>query len=263
MFYALLKNKDNTDKREEALQALAELRADFAIQHACKGFKINVDEALQLIKNMDDNTLTKEDREKRDRISAAVDNLVEFSVCAEYQLLKKALDLKPGSINFEDEEEMDEYEDLCSKYNKIYAAVENDDIEYAMLMAWQWLRYHENTYLTYWTQNDDRVRPWHYALQGFTAKRDDFPSWMIPPIEWACRCFLISSNDAMGNADIKNIQAKAPKKPKELDGVFSESVCKCGRIFSKSHPYFDVDKADKPMLKRLVKNIMEKYYGEG
>ena len=63
--------------------------------------------------------------------------------------------------------------------------------------------------------------------------------------------------------DIKNIQAKAPKKPKELDGVFSESVCKCGRIFSKSHPYFDVDKADKTMLKRLVKNIREKYYGEG
>src|SRR5574344_2228174 len=126
-----------------------------------------------------------------------------------------------------------------------------------------WLSYSENMILTYMTMNDDRVRPWHYELQGFSAKRNDFPAWMVPPIEWACRCFLINGEDTLAQTDIKKISAKIPKKPKQIDGVFSESVAKCGRIFSKSHPYFNVRKEDKDKLKGIVKRIKEKYYVTG
>ena len=86
---------------------------------------------------------------------------------------------------------------------------------------------------------------------------------MIPPIEWGCRCFLLTSDGGLfASSEAKKVSAKTPQKPKEIDGVFSESVATCGRIFSHAHRYFEVDKADKPMLDRIVSNIRMKYYGE-
>lgn len=259
----------NRTSREEILGELMSLRAEYAINHAIEGFKMDIEEALQLLKNTADNNLTQEDIDKRDRLVAMVDNLTEFAVCEEYQMYKEVLDVNPNiydeEIDFNDDDALEKYYDICKKYNQTYAAVENEDISYAMSVAYLWIHWSSNTYLTYMTQNDDRVRPWHYALQGFTARRDDFPSWMIPPIEWACRCFLISENgDAIAsNNKIKDVKASfdIPEKPSQIDDVFSDSVAKCGRIFGKSHPYFNVAKADKERLKEYVDSVRKKYYG--
>lgn len=269
LFMAFLKNI-NSDDRDEILYALMELRADLAINHAFKGFDIDVDEALLLLKTLDDNNLTKEDKDKRDRIVAAVDNLIDFAVCEEYQVSQKAQEIYNShddgyEIDFNDPDDIGDYTDICALYNDIYAAVENGDIEYAMSVASKWIHLPGNEYLTYWTMNDGKVRPWHLALQGYTARRDDFPSWMIPPIEWNCRCFLISSADA----DETNVEAsiahkviaKIPNKPKQIGDVFSESVAKCGKIFGQSHPYFIVNENDTEFLKTCVKNLKTKYYG--
>lgn len=266
LFIALLKKLDDYVSREEALEELATLRAQLAISHAFKGMKIDNDRAIQLLKNLDDNNLTKYDIEKRDRLVAIVENLSDFGVAEEYQLMKKVMKLQESGygIDFNDEEAMAEYYGLCERYNDTYAAVENQDIEFAAGIALWWIGVAENTWLTYMTQNDDRVRPWHFALQGFTARKLDFPEWMIPPIEWRCRCFLESSDGgvyAKGN-DLHKVVAKVPKKPKELDGVFDESLAKCGRIFGKKHPYFQVDKADSEMLKKISKKIKKLYYGK-
>ena len=242
----LLALKNNINK-EEALEALCELRANIACQHAFKGFHMDEYQALQLLKNAADNSLTKIDKAKRDRLIAAVNNLIEFSVCEEYQLFKSI----PKTIS----SDLSDYDDLCETYNKTYATVENKDIEYAMGVALAWCFYTEKTILTYMTQNDDRVRPWHQALEGFSAYRDDFPAWMIPPIEWGCRCYIMNSDGIV----VQNA-TKIPQKPKKLDNVFSESVAKCGRIFSKSHPYFQISKADKKMLNGIVERIKAKYY---
>ena len=90
---------------------------------------------------------------------------------------------------------------------------------------------------------------------------------MIPPIEWNCRCFLISSDsaDEVWNkaSNLRKVMDKAPKKPKQIDGVFSESVAKCGRIFSSSHSYFSVKAEDKEFLQSCVERIKSKYYGKG
>lgn len=266
LFIALLKKIDDDISREEALKELAALRTQIAMRHLFEGMKIDNDRALQLLKNIDDNNLTKHDIEMRDRLVAAVENLSEFSTAEEYQLMKKAVKLHESGygIDFNDEEIMEEYYDLCEKYNSTYASVENQDITFAASIALWWIGMAENTWLTYMTQNDDRVRPWHFALQGFTERKINFPEWMIPPIEWGCRCFL-ESNEGWIYArenDIKKAQAKVPEKPKEIDGVFEESLAKCGRIFGKKHPYFKVDKADVGMLKRIAKNIKKKYYGK-
>ena len=280
LFVSLLKNMTDRTSREEILGELMALRAEYIIRHAIDGFKMDVDEALQLLKNTDDNNLTKGDIEKRDRLVAMVNNLTEFAVCEEYQMYKDVLAANPNiyddEIDFNDEDAMEPYYEICNRYNSTYATVENEDAAYAMSIAAMWLWCSPNTYLTYMTQNDDRVRPWHYALQGFTARRDDFPAWMIPPIEWGCRCFLMSeSGDIIASGDkVKQVQVgkpldalavkasfDVPEKPSQLDNIFSESVAKCGRIFGKSHPYFKVAKADKTKLKEYVENIRKQYYG--
>lgn len=271
LFINFLKNI-HSDNRDEVLFALMELRADLAISHAFRGFNIDEEEALLLLKNLDDNNLTQEDKDKRDRVVAAVNNLIEFAVCEEYQVAKKADEVYQLHVDEDEEYDIDfnaptdieEYYGICALYNDTYAAVENGDIEYSMLIARKWIGTPVTEYLTYWTMNDAKVRPWHMELQGYTAKRDDFPSWMIPPIEWHCRCYLISSSgeDVSASAsDMKKIKAKVPTKPSQIDGVFSESVAKCGRIFSAAHSYFQINEADKETLQNYVTRLKSKYYG--
>lgn len=272
LFLNFLKNIDG-DSRDEILYALMELRADLAISHAFRGFGIDEDEALLLLKNLDDNNLTKQDKDKRDRLVAAVNNLIDFAVCEEYQVAKQVQNVydvhvdydENYDIDFNNPADMSDYDIICSLYNDTYASVENADIEYAMGIAYKWIQFGSAEYLTYWTMNDSKVRPWHLALQGYTAKRDDFPAWMIPPIEWHCRCFLISASgdDVLGNAsELRNVSAKVPQKPSQIDDTFSESVAKCGRIFGKTHSYFQVKQKDKAFLQDCVTNIKTKYYGQ-
>lgn len=270
LFISFLKNIHSNDK-EEAEYALMELRADLLMHHAYDGFQIDEVEALQLLKNLNDDTLTKEDKDKRDRLVAAVENLIAFAVCEEYQMENKVISIYQSKkskdedyeIDYNDPEDIDDYNSVNALYNDTYAAVENADVAYAMGIARWWIGMNSDQLLTYWTMNDAKVRPWHMALQGYTARRDEFPSWMIPPIEWNCRCFLISSDSAdevWNNADLKKVMAKVPKKPKEIDNTFSESVAKCGKIFSASHPYFKVKADDKDFLSSCVERIKQKYY---
>lgn len=269
LFINFLKNI-NSDNKDEILYALMELRADLAISHAFKGFEVDEEEALLLLKNLSDNNLTQHDKDKRDRLVAAVNNLIEFAVCEEYQVTQQAEQIyethkeddEDYEIDFNDQVDMLDYDAICDLYNDTYASVENADIEYAMGIAYKWIQFGSSEYVTYWTMNDNRVRPWHLALQGYTDRRDDFPAWMIPPIEWHCRCFLMSSEDdsVIGSADFKKVVGKVPKKPSQLNDVFSESVAKCGRIFGKSHSYFQVKAKDKAYLQDCVSNIKKKYY---
>lgn len=270
LFVNFLKNI-HSDNHDEILYALMELRADLAISHAFKGFNIDEDEALLLLSNKEDNNLTQQDKDKRDRLVAAVNNLIDFAVCEEYQVAKQAEQVyathveydEDYAIDFNDPSDMCDYDAICDLYNDNYASVENADIEYAMGIAYKWIQFGSSEYLTYWTMNDNRVRPWHLALQGYTERRDDFPAWMIPPIEWHCRCFLMNTEgDEVigGSLEIKKVMGKAPQRPPQLDGVFSESVAKCGRIFSSSHSYFNVAIEDKQFLRNCVDNIKSKYY---
>lgn len=265
LFINLVKSLRDPDNKKQALLDLARLRAQLAISHAFEGFDIEQDEAIRLINQTGD--LSELDEEKKKRLIAAINNLIEFSVCEEYQLMTNIyktlpdFDFDSDEFDADNEEAMEPLEELNKKYNLIYAGVENMDIEYAMMIALAWISSGKEATLTYMTQNDDRVRPWHFALQGFSAKKDDFPSWMIPPIEWGCRCFLVDSNgDSVINQLDLHVFAKAPKKPKHIDDVFSESVAKCGRIFGKSHSYFKVGDKDKDALKEMVELIKQDYY---
>lgn len=263
LYIALLKSL-RTDDRESALYALSELRTEIAFSYVLEGLGVDFDTAKSLLMSGEDNNLTQYDKDLRDRLKAAIQNLIDFSVCEEYQLFDETLEtLGDDEIDYNS----DEYEELlmiCKKYNDTYSVIENADIAYAGTMAARWIRMSASDWVMYWTQNDAKVRPWHMALQGYAAPRDEFPSWMIPPIEYNCRCFLEWLEVPTASASLKKIKGSAKNacKPKQLSDVYSESLAKCGRIFGPSHNYFSVKERDKDMLKGFVSKLRTKYYGK-
>lgn len=254
---AVVKNIELDADVDGALYELMELRAEISVNYLLAGLELDEEDALMLLENLEDDSLTQQERDIRDRLVAGIDNLIEFSVCAEYQAFMEL----PDDIDMDDQEQLEELEDLSDKYHLRYASVENEDVRYSAEMAYKWVTlYSASTWLTYMTMNDDRVRPWHRELEGFSAPRDLFPQWMIPPIEWGCRCRL---EDLSGNAvenSIRDVSAKAPRKPRQIDDIFSESLCRCGRIFGKSHPYFRVRSDHREKLSEYVSRLRGKYH---
>lgn len=261
LYIALLKNWTSS-QREETLFALMELRAEYAIGHLLEGLGIDMDEAISLLENMEDDSVTQHDKDMRDRLYVGITNLIDFAVCEEYQLYDDTLELhgEETDIDFMSDE-YDALVGLCRRYNDIYATVEDADIKYAGIMAAFWMGLSSKDWLVYWTQNDIKVRPWHMALQGYAAPAEEFPSWMIPPIEYNCRCFLERIDGAYAQGDLHKVvgSAKEVKKPSEISGVYDESLAKCGRIFGPAHDYFNVKEKDKEMLNGFVAKLCTKY----
>lgn len=260
--YETLLNSMNTDGEKEALYTLSEKRTDIAFKYLTKGFNISVDWGLHLLQLSDG--LTEDEQKMKERVEAGINNLIDFSVCEEYQLYKEVDNLIGDSEIDIDVEDYAELIALCKKYNDTYSAIENADISYSGVIAAWWIKRASNEYLVYWTQNDARVRPWHMALQGYAAHPDEFPSWMIPPIEYHCRCFLTGLDLSEASANLHNIKnvTKEFEKPSQLSDVYSESLAKCGRIFGPSHSYFTVMEDDTEMLHDFVGRLKEKYYGK-
>lgn len=238
--------------RTITLSDLAEIikqRAVFAFAHACSGFDMSFDEGLGLIRDMGDGNLTVEEREKRDILLAAFDNLVDFATVEEYQMLSEMLEKSNGEGTTDDDMEA-----IFSKYNDRYASVENNDIEYALGIAAAWIGVNELTTITYTTQGDERVRDSHRALDGLTFTKRNFPEWLIPPIDWGCRCYLVTEfgSNLLGKFDF-------PEDYKQnVNPVFARSIAKKGPIFSDAHPYFAVQKEHLKELKQISKTIKKK-----
>ena len=253
VFEEWVQNHGINDDYEEILESLAGLRAKFAIQYALEGFNIEWDKALEMIRET--TGLSEEQQERRRILVAAVDNIVDFAVAEEYQMLEEILDLVG------DESEAEEiWGDIFEKYNLTYANVEDMDIAYAMHVADMLAAISSETWLEYNTQRDDRVRPWHAIYDGFMAPKFAFPEWLIPPIEWQCRCYLeeVSARDAI--KDVRAQRVVIPNMPEWFDRTFEESVAFGGRIFSEYHPYFSIDAGDRVTLDRISGRIKEQYF---
>ena len=246
------------DGRLEAVEELMALRASHIIGHALDGFSITLEEALELLRNTDG--LSELDAARRDIVVAAVDNLIDFAVAEEYQMLSELPDFDDENDGDEDEHEGLTDNDIYAifdRYNKRYAYVENKDAEYAMIVAAGLVAVKPTTILTYMTQGDERVRPWHLQYEGVSAPKASFPAWLIPPIEHMCRCFLIE--DTISNS----VQAASKNKlemPEWFNPTFKESVALGGRIFSDEHPYFQIDEEHNKTLQSISKRIKSKYF---
>ena len=251
IFKRLLDNMTDDFDSWEVMEELMALRADFAIHYALRGFDLDYEKALELLRTSEDG-LSEADKARRDVIVAAVDNLVDFAVAEEYQMFEELDELEE-----EDEEEMEE---IFAKYNNRYAKIENQDTEYAMMIAAQLVLLSNNVTLMYMTQGDERVRPWHLQYEGFTAPKLQFPAWLIPPIEHACRCYLVEDSVVGKIADVQNAASSTPEMPEWFNRTFKESVAFGGRIFSDEHPYFQIDPLHEPTLQAIASRIKSKYF---
>lgn len=248
---------DHTDERWELLEAMMELRAEFAINHAIKGFGMDIEKALELIRNKN-NGLSRLEREQRDILVAAIDNLIDFAVAQEFQMSQHL----PNDFDYNDQTDIDKCEDIFWRYNHTYAKIENEDIEYAMQIAAAWSIHTNSTVFTYMTQGDERVRPWHLALEGTSHPKSSFPAWLIPPIEHGCRCYLVEeSSDVLNKiSDISKVVCQNDEMPDFVNPVFKESVAKGGRIFSEAHSYFTIPKKYKKKLRHISHTIKSKWF---
>lgn len=248
----------------ESLEDLMAARADIAIRRAFDGFGLSYDEAIDLIRNADG--LDSEQLAKRNIILAAVDNLVDFSVAEEYQMADDMAELEE-TLSEEETEEMEEetwlnfYMPVFSKFNDRFMRTENQDVEYAMIVAAYLSAIKNETVLMYMTMGDERVRPWHLQYEGFTAPKSSFPAWLIPPIEHQCRCFLVE--DTASGVESVKAASRVPAMPKWFNRTFKESVALGGRIFSDEHPYFQVDERHVGRLNTIAQRIKEKYLKDG
>lgn len=254
IFEKLLYSIPNDMESWEVMEELMALRADFAIHHALNGFGLEYDTALDLLRTAADG-LTEAEKAKRNVIVAAVDNLVDFAVAEEYQM---ALELPEFEAELE-EDDLEEVMAIFAKYNDRYALIENQDAEYAMIIAAQLLAVSNTTVLTYMTQGDERVRPWHLQYEGYSAPKSSFPAWLIPPIEHACRCYLVEDSVIGKLQDVQGAVIRVPDMPEWFNPTFKESVALGGRIFSDEHPYFQVQGEHKEILQSIADRIKSKY----
>ena len=213
---------------------IATLRCSFLIDKAITGLRIDFNEALNILKN-NNAGLTEKDKQIREVLVAAIDNLVDFSIAEEFQMVNEL----PDEIDLND---IDKYEEICEKYNFTYANQENNDVLYAAS-------------ITYMTQGDERVRASHLSLEGLSFPKNEFPSDLIPPIDYACRCYLMSNGfESHVLASLKNVYSS-----KIVNPIFSESLATAGRIFSDKHPYFKIPLKKHEKLHEIGKRIKNKF----
>lgn len=226
-FRRMVYNHENSAERWEVFDDIITLRASFLIDRALSGLRIDFDRALEILQN-NNNHLTAREETERDTLLAAIDNLIDFAAAEETALMSEL----PDELDLEN---MEIYEDTCRKYNETYAEAENGQVYHAAAIAAWWIATSAETIITFNTQGDERVRPWHLSFDGFSYPKSEFPPELIPPIEWGCRCFLTANGFASVYGTLRETGFKGKVNP-----IFAESLAKGGRIFSSAHPYFSL-----------------------
>lgn len=222
-FRRMVYNAENCAERLEVFDDIITLRASFLIDSVLDGLRIDFDRAIELLqaKNLH---LTERDESERDTLIAAFDNLVDFAVAEEMAMMQEL----PDELDLA---EMESYEAICRKYNETYAETEDAQVLHAGIITSFWMGTSNETIITFNTQSDERVRPWHLSYEGVSYPKSHFPPELIPPIEWACRCYLTAD----GYGSVMNAILRPQIK---VNPIFAESLATRGRIFTDAHPYF-------------------------
>ena len=227
----------------EDLADIIENRINFSFEYCSTGFGLDFDDALEIVKNGNEHLVTSQEKDRRKCLVAALENLIDFVIASQTQM-------------YMDFDETEDPEEVFEMYNKRFAEVENADIWFMATIADWFTKLPEYTTLMYMTQGDERVRDSHRALEGLSYPKASFPEWLIPPIDWRCRCYLVES---FASANYKEFDKLDDKIEKAVNPIFRESLAKGGRIFSDAHPYFNIDERLKDKVMKLSKDFKLQY----
>ena len=152
-FRRLTHSPEDSAESWHIMEEIIMLRTASLYSRVLEGLKMDFDRALELLRNHNGFT-TLQDKEERDILAAAIDNLVEFAAAGEYAMMD---DVREHS----QDEGFEDYEGICEKYNLAYAETENGQVLYAAGIAGWWINRPSDALITYMTQGDGRVRDSH------------------------------------------------------------------------------------------------------
>ena len=223
------------------MEDMVSLRASFLIDRALTGLRIDFDKALELLRERN-NFTTQREHEQRNIVLAAVDNLIDFAAAQQWTMISELAE----------QADMEIYESTCRLYNYTYAEAENGQVQHSAAIAAWWIGTSAQTIITFMTQSDERVRPWHLSHEGESYLKSQFPPELIPPIEWGCRCYLVADGFGSVYGAIRENGGKHSVNP-----IFAESLATAGRIFTHAHPYFrqQLPEPMQEIVTRIKKNI--------
>lgn len=191
-------------------------------------------------------------------VISAMENLLDFAICQEYKMMSEIEDL----YNEDDEDDIqvdeDDVMDVFFKYNGLWATIEDNTVMQSAAIANMWGNLSSNSIMQFTTQRDERVRYSHSALDGYKAPKNDFPSELIPPIDYNCRCFLVNSGDGNFDRDESYVELERDLISK-TNSVFAGSLATYGAIFGKSHSYFDIEQKDSEEYNTIKTLIRERF----
>lgn len=253
-FRRIIELSETEDDVWDGIEFLSEIRSDALIDRVLVGLNLTLGEARHKLK-MANSELSEKDREERDILVAAFDNMIDFAVAQQFSMMAALEHTETDDIF--SEADILEYETVFEKFNLKYAYQENQDVKYSAAVAYWWLSVAGNPLITFVTQRDERVRDSHAILDGESFLKNEFPQELIPPIEFGCRCYLTSENHGVTASTRKSFNEDL-----EHDPVFAESLAKGGRIFTDKHSYFQIPARSKPKVNEISKNIKSKFYGD-
>lgn len=184
------------------------------------------------------------------------ENVYVFSGFKTYQQLRECTLLlnddeglrKPFTKFYQDVKAVNE------TYNVNYLRAEYNNAVASSQMAanWQDIQSRKDVapFLRYKTAEDERVRPAHAAMDNIVRRVDDpFWGWYYPPNGWSCRCHVVQEIDAEVTVDFL-----AP----EIPVMFRNNVGESGIIFPDTHPYFNVQQAERVNILSQINKLKPK-----
>ena len=128
--------------------------------------------------------------------------------------------------------------------------------------AAKWQQFQRNKdvlpFLTYVTQQDEKVREAHRVLEGVTKRVDD-PYWdtFYPPNGWNCRCDIIQT------AGPETTDNFLEPNEEQVPPIFRNNPAKTAELFGNDHPYWkDMPEERKERLLRATSRLVYENYEE-
>lgn len=247
VFREIIENIDDDTDVWEVIDVLSYMRARYLFSIVADNLFLSYEYAIDIVEeNIDKHKDDIKDNEALVLVSA-IKNLIDFSVSQQYQMMTEM----PSEMSMDN---WDEMEDTFETYNKLYASVENDIVDQSAKVALAWMYFDEESIITYNTQRDERVRDSHALLDGLMYKKKDFPEHLHPPIDWGCRCFLVSS----GHPSMQSMLQAKTVGDIYFNPIFSESLATGGKIFGDEHSYFDISEEHIDKIQSIKKDILKR-----